>query len=93
MKTIKWDKLHESMGIFIDFDVINQNHIIMHYKNGHALFSYRTLVAVKQGTELYLTEDHDYSATTNKYVKNFTYMSAKERREGLTNESFTKIIF
>lgn len=93
MKTIKWNELQKSLGSQCDIDCINKNQIILKFVCGQALFSYKTLCAVKQGNTLYITNYHDYSATTNKYVKQFSGLTAKARRNGLINETIILIIF
>ena len=59
--------------------------------NGYAFQSYESLVAVKMGGRLYLGEDHDYSKTTNKYMKAWMGRTAQERREGIESGKFIYI--
>jgi hypothetical protein len=62
-----------------------KNQFLIVYEKGTALQSYETLVAVRFGGQIYLSEKHDYSRTTCKYVGQFTGMDTAERRKGLEN--------
>ena len=60
-------------------------------QNGSALQSYDSLIAVRVGDTLYLTDRHDFSVTTSKYATEWTGLTTKERREGLKNGVFVLI--
>lgn len=42
--------------------------------------------------DLYLTDDHDYSRTTSKYTTQFTGATTEERRKGLKDGTYIRII-
>jgi len=67
------------------------NQFDINCKNGSAFQSYNSLIAVRMGGKLYLTEDHDYSNTTSKYATEWTGYTTKERREGLKSGEFILI--
>ena len=68
------------------------NQFEFRYENGRAFQSYESLVAVKMGGQLYLGADHDYSKTTNKYMKAWTGKTAQERRDGIESGKFIYIV-
>lgn len=70
--------------------VANQYDLIHTY--GRAFQSYNTLIAVKLGGTLYLSDYHDYSNTTSKYATEWTGYNTRERREGLKDGRFVLII-
>lgn len=57
------------------------NHFVLHYENGDIFQSYGTTVAIKLRWDntIYLTEDHEYSPTTSKYLKHFTGYNKQQR--------------
>ena len=67
------------------------NQFIIKYENGTIFQSYESIIAVKCNG-LYLTDKHDYSATTNKYCLQFTNYTKKERNQGLENGTIRKLI-
>lgn len=86
MQLITEKELNQRFGDFESLDSINKNHHLFHFTNGTMLYSYGTRVAcIDKYGQLYLTTSHDYSATTNKYVKRFTNLSADERRLAIAN--------
>lgn len=60
-------------------------------ENGRAFQSYDSLIAIRVGGTLYLTDRHDFSNTTSKYATSWTGLTTKERREGLKNGVFVLI--
>lgn len=99
MKTIKKSELMAMLGNFESVKNApsrngeNQapNQFILEFENGSAFQSYRSLVAVRCNGKLYLGEDHDYSNTTSRFVGEWTHRNAKERRQGLKDESIILI--
>ena len=69
--------------------VANQYDLVM--EKGVAFQSYDSLIAVRMGGYLYLTDYHDYSNTTSKYATQWTGYTTKERREGLKSGKFILI--
>ena len=67
------------------------NQFIIEYENGTIFQSYESIIAVKCNG-LYLTEKHDFSATTSKYCLQFTNYTKKERNQGLENGTIRKLI-
>ena len=61
-------------------------------ENGIAFQSYGTLIAVRMNGYLYLTDYHDYSKTTSKYATEWTGWNTAERRKGLKDGKFIRII-
>ena len=59
------------------------NQFIFHFTNGKVFQSYETIVAAYVGNQLYLSPEHDCSATTNRFVKQFTGLSKSERNKGI----------
>jgi len=74
-----------------DFKLVN-NHFVNIFEHGKMLQSYGINVAVMfdDGT-IFLDPKHDYSATTNKYVGQFVYLSKKERNE-MIESGFIEIV-
>lgn len=66
--------------------VANQYNLTM--ENGMAFQSYDSLIAVRYGGKLYLTDYHDYSNTTSKYCTEWTGYTTQERRRGLKEGRF-----
>ena len=99
MQTIKKSLLLRQLGAVINItnlpsprsscSVRNQFQIL--YENGRAFQSYGTLIAVKMGGVLYLTDSHDYSKTTSKYATEWTGYNTAERRAGLQSGKFVLI--
>jgi hypothetical protein len=75
------------LGGFISAKNTGRNVIELTFEHGTVLQSYSTAVAAKIGRQLYLSQAHDSSVTTNKHVKQFTGLSAEERRRGLADGS------
>ena len=96
MKTIKRSDLMAQLGAIRNVSnlssprtwrpVANQYNLVC--ENGRAFQSYDTLIAVRMGGNLYLTDAHDYSNTTSKYATEWTGYTTKERREGLKSGQF-----
>lgn len=99
MKTIKKSELFRQLGHIVRVsnlesprsgrDVPNQYDLI--HENGRAFQSYDSLIAVRVGGTLYLTDRHDFSNTTSKYATEWTGLTTKERREGLKSGEFVLI--
>lgn len=68
-----------------------RNQFLIEYLHGSMLQSYKSIVAVYYKGRLYLGRDHDYSFTTNKYMKKFTNLTAPQRRNGLLDGSIQRI--
>ena len=66
--------------------VRNQYELV--FENGNAFQSYNTLIGIRTGGKLYLTNDHSFSTTTSKWCGEWCGYNAKERREGLKNGKF-----
>ena len=60
--------------------------------NGRAFQSYDSLIAVRTGGKLYLTDRHDFSVTTSKYATQWTGYTTKERRAGLKSGEIVLIV-
>ena len=72
-------------------DVPNQFELVC--ENGIAFQSYNTLIAIRMnGGFLYLTDYHDYSKTTSKYCTEWTGYNTAERRKGLQDRKFIRIV-
>lgn len=100
MKTITRKELAEKLGAFRRVKNAPSrngyntapNQFIIRFANGVVLQSYDSLVAVKMDNgEILFGADHDYSATTNRFVKEFSGRTASERRQMLENEEATLI--
>ena len=96
MKTIKKSTLMKKLGAFVSVHNTPSrcgygeapNQFEIRFENGSAFQSYRSLIAVKMGGQLYLTGNHDYSNTTCGHVGRWCGYNTKERRAGLDNEKF-----
>lgn len=62
------------------------------HTNGTSFQSYETLIAVRLNGQLYLTDAHDYSKTTSKYATEWTGFNTAERRKGLEEGRFIRIV-
>jgi hypothetical protein len=67
------------------------NQYELKHENGRAFQSYDSLIAVRLGGVLYLTDNHDYSNTTSKYATEWTGYNTAERRKGLQDGRFVRI--
>lgn len=70
--------------------VRNQTAVI--FENGSLFQSYDTIIGVRTGGKLYLSEQHDCSVTTSKWCKEWCGYNAKERRDGLKSGRFLPMI-
>lgn len=99
MKTISISELRKKLGGFESVknapsrngENTAPNQFIISFENGRVFQSYSSLVAAKIDGQLYLGEDHDYSVTTSRFLKEWTGMTAKERRDGLAKGWYIKI--
>lgn len=99
MKTIKLDNFKKILGGFVSVENAPSrngyntapNQFIITFENGRVLQSYKSLVAAKVNGEKYVTYDHDYSATTNRFVKDFLGMNKEQRVKALECEELTMI--
>ena len=100
MKTITRKELSEKLGAFRRVRNAPSrngyntapNQFILRFANGVVLQSYESLVVVKMDNgELLFGTDHDYSMTTNRFVKEFCGRTASERRKMLENGEATLI--
>ena len=99
-RTIKMDELTKKLGKFISVENTPSrngyntapNQFEIRFENGRVFQSYNTLIAVRMGGELYLTESHDYSNTTSAHTTRWTGYNTAERRAGLKRGRFINII-
>lgn len=68
------------------------NQYDLEHENGIAFQSYDSLIAIRMNGYLYLTGKHDYSNTTSKYATEWTGYTTAERRKGLEEGRFIRII-
>ena len=80
-----------SLGNFIGIEQLGANQNIIHFENGSLFQSYESLICVKIGSELYFTDDWNYSRTTSKYRNKFTGESTQETRAKLESDQHLKI--
>lgn len=57
------------------------NQFIIEIRGGLAFQSYSSLIAIKRGKQLYVSDKWDYSATTLKYFKEFANLTAYSKKE------------
>lgn len=99
-KTIKRSTLMNKLGAVMSIrnlvsprswrPVANQFESV--HRNGTSFQSYETLIAVRLGGKLYLTDAHDCSKTTSKYATEWTGYNTSERRIGLEEGRFIRIV-
>lgn len=70
--------------------VRNQYEIV--FENGYVFQSYHTFIGAIVDGKLYLSDAHDYSNTTSKYCTIWSGYNGKERRKGLENGEFYKLV-
>lgn len=80
-----------SLGNFTGIEQLGSNQNIIRFENGNLFQSYESLICVKIGSELYFTEDWDYSKTTSKYRNKFTQETTQETRSKLESGQHLKI--
>lgn len=81
-----------SLGNFTGIEQLGANQSIIRFENGSLFQSYHSLICVKIGSsELYFTEDWNYSRTTSKYRNKFTQESTQETRSKLESGQHLKI--
>ena len=91
MKKYKTSSIKRKLGRFVKVAPIisersgeavrNQYEIV--FEHGYAFQSYNSLIGIRTGGKLYLTEKHDFSTTTSKYCTAWCGYNGKERRAGL----------
>ena len=94
MKTITYKELSNLLGNFVSVSNAPSrngmgkapNQFIIEFENGRVLQSYETPVAAKCNGQLYFGSYHDYSATTNRFVKDFCGRNKNERNKLLEND-------
>ena len=99
MKTISISELRKKLGGFKSVknapsrngENTAPNQFIITFEHGRVFQSYSSLVAAKIDGQLYLGEDHDYSNTTCRFVKDWTNTTAQQRRDGLAKGLYIKI--
>ncbi len=99
MKTISKSKIMRMLGGFVSVEnatsrngySVAPNQFILKFENGTVFQSYRSLIGVKIGRDLYLTDKHDYSNTTSGYVGRWCGKNCAERRKGLDDGSIVSI--
>lgn len=57
------------------------NQFILHFEKGMVFQSYSSIIAVWTETQIYLTNEWDYSQTTGKYRNQFLEETKKETQE------------
>ena len=101
MKTISQTQALEMLGLFRNIENATSSHsdraipnqFILHYENGEIFQSYSSVCGIRlRNGDLYLSNAHDYSVTTSKYVGRWCGLNTKERREGLKNGTITLIM-
>lgn len=71
-----------------------RNQFILTYANGEVFQSYKSICGARiYGVGLALSDYHDYSVTTSKYVGDWCRKGAKERRDGLKDGSILHLEF
>ena len=93
MKKITFKQLTKNLGSFVSVENAPSrngynkapNQFIFRFENGTLFQSYQTPVAAFVGRQLYLSIEHDCSATTSRFVKQYTNLSKAERNKGLEN--------
>ena len=96
MEKAKTSEIKAKLGNFVRVNPIEsprsgeavRNQYELVFENGNAFQSYETLIGIRTGGKLYLTDDHTYSTTTSKWCREWCGYNAKERREGLKNGKF-----
>lgn len=87
-------ELTKKLGAFVrvrEFGGV-RNQFQLYFENGVMMQSYESPCVVRCGGETYLTDAHDFSRTTMKYVKQFTGLTADERRKGLESGAFIAVV-
>ena len=99
VKTIKRSTLMKKLGDFIRVENLPSrqvgtapNQFELTYKNGTVFQSYSTLIGVRLGNQYYFTDSHDYSNTTSGYCSRWCDVDCKNRRKGLANGTYIKIV-
>ena len=97
MKQISLKELKQKLGVFVDVENAPSkngqneapNQFIMTFENGTVLKSYDAYVAAIIDGQTYIGTEHDYSATTNRFVGQFLGMKLADRLKALDNETAT----
>lgn len=99
-RTIKEKTLFKKLGKFVSVENTESrngcgsapNQFKIRFENGEVFQSYSTLIGVKFNGEYYFSNAHDYSNTTSSHTTRWCGYDCKERRKGLENGSFIKIV-
>lgn len=85
MKKIKMSSVMRKLGAFKGVkNFMNKNQFELTFEHGYLLQSYQSIVAVRvYGLPWMFGADHDYSATTNRHMKEFCSFTAQERRDAI----------
>ena len=96
MKKYKTSSIKKKLGKFVKVCPIisersgeavrNQYEII--FEHGNVFQSYNSLIGIRTGGKLYLTDQHDCSVTTSKWCKEWCGRNTEERRRGLKEERY-----
>lgn len=76
------------LGKFLEVkNFMNKNQFELTFEHGFMLQSYSSIVAVKvYGMPWIFGAHHDYSATTNRHMKEFCGYTAQERRDMIESD-------
>ena len=96
MEKAKTSEIKAKLGNFVKVRPIEsprsgeavRNQYELVFEKGTAFQSYNTLIGIRIGGKLYLTNDHSCSTTTSKWCGEWCGYNGKERREGLKNGKF-----
>lgn len=79
------------LGNFQGIEILGANQSAVRFENGSLFYSYLSLICIKIGSTLYLTDTWDYSRTTSKYRNKFTGESTQETLAKLVSGEYKKI--
>jgi hypothetical protein len=96
MRKYKSSAIRKKLGRFIKVSPIYstrsgesvRNQYEIKFEHGTIFQSYDSLIGIRTGGKLYLTDYHDCSTTTSKYCCEWCGYNGKERREGLKSGKF-----
>lgn len=99
-RTIKEKPLLKKLGKFIKVENTESrngcgsapNQFVLTFEKGEVFQSYKSLIGVKFNGEYYFSGLHSYSNMTSAHTTRWCGYDAKERRKGLENGTFIKIV-
>lgn len=99
-KTIKEKTLLKKLGKFVSVENTDSrngrgaapNQFKITFENGEVFQSYATLIGVHYNGKYYFTGSHDYSNTTSSHCGWWCGYNCRERRKGLEDGTFIKIV-